>query len=191
MAHLFEGKEQGRAMFVLFSIFDTMYKLNNKFTVASCRGWGTDRDCKFFLTEADEAKARSEQHTQEAPSTPRTPVTRRTADLMQTPTTGSNSKVNLLARSGKARRVASASESPSAHRFIDADTDDGDEDDLASFVVELLGNEGIAMKSSTESLVRHVIAGRVGKYKAALKTSKDSLAFALEKLNELEGDGAV
>ncbi len=52
----------------------------------------------------------------------------------------------------------------------------------------LLQEDGIALKSSTESTVRHAIGDRIGKFEAALKNSDNSLSFALQKLEELEGD---
>lgn len=65
----------------------------------------------------------------------------------------------------------------------------GEDDDLASLVVRLLQQGGLTLKSSTESAVRHAIGDRVSKYEAALQNSEKSLAFALNKLGELEGDG--
>ena len=76
------------------------------------------------------------------------------------------------------------SDSPTARRFVDADGDDGD---LADFVVRQLRQDGIALKSSTESVIRYAIGSRIGKYEAAQKNSNDSLTLALDKLDRLEG----
>lgn len=119
----------------------------------------------------------------DAPTTPRTPVSRRTTEAMPTPNTGSSSRVNLFSGGDKAGRVSSINDSPTARRFVHVDNGDGD---LASFVIGLLKHDGIALRSSTESLVRYTIGSRIGGYEAALKKSKDSLASASQKLDELE-----
>ena len=156
--------------------------VNNIETVARCNG--TDKDCKFFLAEKDEAEARRLKSVADPPSAPRTPVSRRTFEVMPTPNTGSSPRVNLFGGgSSRARRVASVTDSPTARRFVDADGDDGD---LADFVVRQLRQDGIALKSSTESVIRYAIGSRIGKYEAAQKNSNDSLALALETLDKLE-----
>lgn len=124
----------------------------------------------------------------EVPSVPKTPVSRRTAEMMPTPKTDSRSRLNLFGGAGRVGRASSVNDSPTARRFAHVDSGD---DDLACLVIHLLEQEGIALKSSTESLVRHAIGSRVGKYEAALKNSKDSLAFALQKLDELESEQPV
>ncbi|KAK8143151.1 hypothetical protein G3M48_007632 [Beauveria asiatica] len=151
---------------------------------ARCKNWGNDKDCRFFLTEADEAKARLEK----APSAPQTPVARRTIEAMPTPDTGSSSRANLFSDGSRAGRLSSVHDSPTTRRFAHVDSSD---DDLASVVIHLLKQEGIGLRSSTESLVRHVIGSHVGKHEAALKNSNDSLAFALQKLDELESDATA
>ncbi|PQK11399.1 hypothetical protein BB8028_0003g00250 [Beauveria bassiana] len=154
---------------------------------ASCIYWRSDereKDCKFFLAEADEPRARLEK----APSAPQTPVARRTTEAMPTPHTGSSSRVNLFSGGGRAGRLSSVNDSPTARRFAHVDTSD---DDLASVVIHVLKQEGIVLRSSTESLVRHAIGSHVGKHEAALKNSNDSLAFALQRLDELESDAAA
>ncbi|KAM3539161.1 hypothetical protein ARSEF1564_007916 [Beauveria bassiana] len=151
---------------------------------ARCKNSGNNKDCKFFLAEADEAKARLEK----APSAPQTPVARRTTEAMPTPHTGSSSRVNLFSGGGRAGRLSSVNDSPTARRFAHVDTSD---DDLASVVIHVLKQEGIVLRSSTESLVRHAIGSHVGKHEAALKNSNDSLAFALQRLDELESDAAA
>ncbi|OAA34106.1 hypothetical protein BBO_09329 [Beauveria brongniartii RCEF 3172] len=158
---------------------------------ACCIHWGTDesdKDCGFFLTKADEAKARLEKSSKEAPSAPKTPVSRRTIESMLTPNTGSSSRVKLFGGGGRAGRLSSVNDSPTARRFAHVDSSD---DDLASVIIHLLKQEGIGLRSSTESLVRHAIGSHVGKHEAALKNSNDSLAFALQKLDELESDAAA
>ncbi|KAJ4151513.1 hypothetical protein LMH87_012206 [Akanthomyces muscarius] len=149
---------------------------------ARCKQSGTDHDCKFFLTEKDEAEARLSKSVTVSPSTPRTPLSQRTVEAMPTPNTGSSSRT-LFGGGSRARRVASMSDSPTARRFVDADGDDGD---LADFVVRQLRQDGIALKSSTESVIRYAIGSRIGKYEAAQKNSNDSLTLALEKLDRLE-----
>lgn len=160
--------------------------LNNRKTVARCKQSGTDRDCKFFLTERDEAEARLSKSATVTPSTPRTPVSQRNVEAMPTPNTGSSSR-NLFSVGSRVRRVASVSDSPSARRFVDADGDDGD---LADFVVRQLKQDGIALKSSTESVIRYAIGSRIGKYEAAQNNCNDSLAHALDKLDKLESGGS-
>lgn len=160
--------------------------LNSRETVARCKQSGTDRDCKFFLTERDEAEARLSKAATVTPSSPRTPVSQRAVEAMPTPNTGSSSR-NLFSAGSRVRRVASVSDSPTTRRFIDADGDDGD---LADFVVRQLKQDGIALKISTESVIRYAIGSRIGKYEAAQNNSNDSLAHALEKLDKLESGGS-
>ncbi|OAQ99104.1 hypothetical protein LLEC1_02358 [Akanthomyces lecanii] len=142
----------------------------------------TDRDCKFFLAEKDEAEARLSKSATVSPASPRTPISQRTVEAMPTPNTCSSSRT-LFNIGSRARRVASVSDSPTARRFVDADGDDGD---LADFVVRQLKQDGIDLKNSTESVIRYAIGSRIGKYEAAQKNSNDSLALALEKLDKLE-----
>ncbi len=158
--------------------------MSNKEAVARCKEWGSDKDCKFFLTEADDAKARLEKSSIDVPSAPKTPVSRRTTEAMPTPNTGSSSRMNIFDSGARASRVSSSG-TPMARRLVHADSGDGD---LASFVMRLLQQDNIALKSSTESTIRHAIGDRIGKYEAALKNSDNSLTFAFQKLEELEGD---
>ncbi|KGQ09546.1 hypothetical protein BBAD15_g5114 [Beauveria bassiana D1-5] len=136
---------------------------------ARCKGWGTDKDCKFFLTEADDEKARLEKSSIEVPSAPKTPVSRRTTEMMPTPNTDSRSRVNLFSGAGRAGRLSGVNDSPTAHRFVHVDSGDGD---LADVVIRLLEQEGITLKSSTESLVRHAIGSRVGKNQPRRRNGK-------------------
>lgn len=187
MAHIHQRKQQGRAMFVFSPPHDsTCVQIINKETVARCPGWGSDKDCKFFLAEADDAKARLEKSPRAPPSAPRTPASQRTIDAMPTPSTGSRSRVNLFGGGARAGRVASVTDSPTARRFFDADVDNGD---LADFVIRQLEQDGIDLKSTTESVIRYAIGSRIGKYEATLKNSEDSLAFAFQKLDRLENGG--
>ena len=152
--------------------------------VARCKEWRTENDCKFFLAEADDAKARLEKSL-DIRDAPKTPASRRTGDAMLTPNTGSSSKMNLFGSRTRRDCVQGMNDSPTMRRFRIMD---GDDDDLASHVIALLKQDGGALKSSTESAVRHTIGDRIAQYEAALQNSEKSLNFALQKLGELESD---
>lgn len=144
-------------------------------------------ECEFFLTEVDEPQARLDKTADEPPAAPQTPVSQRTTQTMAaTPITDGRSRGNLFGSggSGGGRRVANLNESPSASRF--ANPDGGSDDDLAKAVVELLREEGIVLKRSTESRLRHAIGDRVAQHGAALENADISLEFAYQKLRELE-----
>ncbi|KAJ3479670.1 hypothetical protein NLG97_g8261 [Lecanicillium saksenae] len=144
----------------------------------------TPKDCNFFLTMVDEPQARLEKSSVSIPAPPKTPVSQRTIKSMLTPNTASSSKRNLFAGGAGARPVPSVNDSPTRQRFVRVDS--GDDEDLTTVIMTLLKGEGIALKPTTEYLVRDAIGSRVIRYEAELKNTKNSLEWALQKLGDVE-----
>ncbi|XWW92174.1 hypothetical protein V2A60_000097 [Cordyceps javanica] len=159
-----------------------------------------DQKCGFFLTAADDAVARLSQASTvpPAPSTPAAPT--RTQPWL-TPGTGSSSRGVLFGGGNDTTRTRrlDLDDSPTSHRYRGGGGggigggegcggDDGDDeaDQLASLVIGLLRRDGVAIRGSTESAIRHAIGDRVAKYDAALMNAEKSLSFAHEKLDGLE-----
>ena len=65
--------------------------------------------------------------------------------------------------------------------------EDGDADELASLVIGLVRCDGVAIRSSTESVIRHTIGDCIAKYNTVLLNTEKSLSFAQKQLDELEG----
>lgn len=152
--------------------------------VASCtkpRG----QQCGFFLTAVDEDVARLAR-TSNVPPTPKTPVSTHTQSWL-TPGTGSSSRV-LFGGSATRTRNVDLNDSPSSRHNSGGGEGRGDEDadELASLVIGLLRRDCVAIRSSTESAIRHIIGDRVTKYDAALVNTERSLSFAQKRLDELE-----
>lgn len=121
------------------------------------------------------------------PPNPRTPSSTRTQAWL-TPGTGSSSGNMLFGGSATRARNLNVNDSPTPHRYRGGAEGRGAEgaDELASVVIGLLRRDGVAIRSSTESAIRHSIGDRVAKYDAALLNTEKSLSFAQKKLDELE-----
>ncbi|KAM3521619.1 hypothetical protein MY4038_008967 [Beauveria bassiana] len=145
-----------------------------------------DQKCGFFLTAVDDNVARLAKASN-VPPTPRTPAATRTQPWL-TPGTGSSSRDVLFGGSAARTRNLNLNDSPTSHRYRGGGEGRGDEDtdELASLVIGLLRRDGVAIRSSTESAIRHTIGDRVAKYDAALLNTEKSLFFAQKKLDELE-----
>lgn len=83
--------------------------------------------------------------------------------------------------SSRRGRIQGLNDSPTPNRF----RVDGKED-LPSLILGLLRKDGIVLKGSTESAIRHMIMDRLRGYEAKLQNSAESLQMAFEKLDELE-----
>lgn len=94
----------------------------------------------------------------------------------------------LFGGSATRTRNINLNDSPTSHRYRGGGEGRGDEDadELASLVIGLLRRDGVAIRGSTESAIRHTIGDRVAKYDAALLKTEKSLSFAQKKLDELE-----
>ncbi|KAM3426054.1 hypothetical protein NHJ13734_009698 [Beauveria thailandica] len=159
------------------------HSLGEKF--ASCTK-PRDQQCGFFLTAVDDNVARLTKASN-VPPAPRTPVSTRTQPWL-TPRTGSSSRDVFFGGSAIRTRNLNLDDSPTSHRYRGGDEGRGDEDadELASMVIGLLRRDCVAIRSSTESAIRHTIGDRVAKYDAALLNTEKSLSFAQKKLDELE-----
>jgi hypothetical protein len=120
------------------------------------------------------------------PPAPRTPTGKQIGGMPQSlPTpetvTGLNTSLFGSSRRGYLQRP---DDTPTPHRFR-AD----ESGDLPSLILSLLQNDGIVLKSSTESAIRHVIGDRLAGYEAKLQNSAESLEMAFKKLDELEKGG--
>lgn len=149
-------------------------------TVVSC----TKRQCKFFLAEQDDAVARVERSS-DIPPCPHTPTGKQISGMthtLLTPETVTDLGTRLFTPGSSRKGLPQRLEvSPTPHRFRD------DENvDLPSFIIGLLQRDGLALKSSTESEMRHVIGDRVAGYEAKLQNSAESLKMAFRKIAELE-----
>ncbi|OAQ79334.1 GRF zinc finger domain-containing protein [Purpureocillium lilacinum] len=122
------------------------------------------------------------------PDTGKTTLKRRLFTSSGSSTSGDDSNGSS---SRKRRRLLSLhddsehSPSPSS-RQVRQRTDHHDKNDLPTLVFELLQSDGLALRSSTKSAIRHVILEREAASKARLH-AKESLEMALEKIDELEG----
>ncbi len=95
----------------------------------------------------------------------------------------------LFGGSATRTRNINLNDSPTPHRYRGGGEGRGDEDadELASLVIGLLRRgDGVAIRGSTESAIRHTIGDRVAKYNAALLNTEKSLSFAQKKPDELE-----
>jgi len=155
-------------------------------TVAACpkaRG----QQCGFFLTGEDDTAARREKSSdiQPAPHTPTRKQTSGASRALPTPDTGTGLGTRLFtANSSREGYLQKPDDTPTPHRFR------ADENgDLPSLIFGLLREDGITLKSSTESAIRHMIGERLAEYKAKLQNSTESLEMAFKKLDELERAG--
>ncbi|KAF1739531.1 hypothetical protein CRV24_001466 [Beauveria bassiana] len=141
---------------------------------------------KWFCGSVDDSVARLVKASN-VPPNPRTPAPTRTQPWL-TPGTGSSSRDVLFGGSATRTQNFSVSDSPTSHRYRGGGEGRGDEDadELASLVMRLLRLDGVAIRRSTESAIRHTIGDRVAKYDAALLNAEKSLSFAQKKLDELE-----
>lgn len=155
-------------------------------TVTACRK-PRGKQCGFFLTAEDDSTARVEKSSDIGPA-PRTPTGKQIDGMLQslpTPESRTRSSRSLFAtdssRGGYLQRL---DDTPTRHRFR------ADEDgDLSSLIFGLLQKDGIVLRSSTESAIRHVIGDRISGYEAKLQNSGESLDNAFKKIDELEKGG--
>ena len=160
-------------------------RLTNKMAVAACPK-PRAQQCGFFLTGEDDATARLEKSS-DIPPAPRTPTGKQIGGMPQSlPTpemdTGLNTSLFGSARGGYLQRP---DDTPTPHRFR------ADENgDLPSLILSRLQNDGIVLKSSTKSAIRHMIGDRLAGYEAKLQNSAESLEMAFKKLDELEKGGS-
>ena len=107
---------------------------------------------------------------------------------LPTPGTATGSSGGRFATESSRRgHLQRLNDSPTPRRF----RVDGDED-LPSLILSLLQKDGIALKGSTESAIRHLIGDRVAGYEAKLQNSAESLEMAFQKLDDIEtGGGSV
>ncbi|KAJ6781748.1 hypothetical protein PWT90_08208 [Aphanocladium album] len=159
-------------------------RTNSKLAVASCTR-PRDQQCTFFLAAVDDTEARLARTTN-VPPVPKTPVSTRTQAWL-TPGTGSSSR-DLFGSGAARNRSLNLSDSPTPHRYRSGGYGRGDDDadELASLVLGILRRDGVAIRSSTESAIRHTIGDRVAKYDAVLLNTEKSLSFTQMKLDELE-----
>lgn len=149
--------------------------------VASC----TRRQCNLFVTEGDDATARVEKSS-DIPPVPRTPTGKQNSGMPQalpTPETGRSYATRLFttnpSRGGNLQRPDG---SPTPHRFR------ADENgDLFSRIFGLLQKYGIALKSSTEAEMRHMIGEWRAGYETQIQNSAESLQRTFKRLDELDG----
>jgi len=143
------------------------------------------QQCGFFLTAEDDATARMEKSS-DIPPAPRTPTAKQIGGMPQslpTPETGTGLNTSLFSSSRRGY-LQRPDDTPTPHRFR------ADENgDLPSLIFSLLQNDGIVLKNSTESAIRHVVGDRLAGYEAKLQNSAESLEMAFKKLDELENRG--
>lgn len=125
------------------------------------------------------------------PPAPHTPTGKQTSGMYQTmptPETGRSVGTRLFtANSSRGGHLQKPDGTPTPYRFR-ADENGG----LSSLTFSLLQKDGIVLKSSTESAIRHVIGEWLAGYEAMLQNSAESLEMAFKKLDELErGDGST
>jgi hypothetical protein len=104
---------------------------------------------------------------------------------LPTPETGTGLSKRLFAASPFRERYPQKPDtSPTPYRFRADETGD-----LPSLIFGLLQKDGIVLKSSTESAIRHLVGDRLAGYEAKLQNSAESLEMAFKKLDELEKGG--
>lgn len=149
-------------------------------TVASC----THRQCGFFVTGEDDATARVEKSS-DIPPVPRTPTGKQNSGMPQalpTPETGRSYATRLFTtNSSRGGNLQKPDGTPTPHRFR------ADENgDLFPRIFSLLQKDGIALKSSTEAEMRHMIGEWQAGYEAKIRNSAESLERTFKRLDELD-----
>ncbi|KAF3407832.1 hypothetical protein DPV78_000267 [Talaromyces pinophilus] len=141
-----------------------------------------EEQCKFFLTAADEAAARSEKSS-DMPPAPRTPIRKQVLPPWQTPDSGVG-----FSAIGSFRRgyLESTDVSPTPTRFRPNATED-----IASAVLKKLQEDGLVIKSSTEVAIHCLINDKIKMYEARLQNLVENREMALQKLEELERTGVA